>query len=53
MHGPVRVPTYVFSASHTDQVSQVLITVGCDMRTDSLSGVIVGMDLADHDPTGG
>ena len=42
MHGPVGVPTYVFSALLTDQVSQVLTTVGCDMRTDSSSGVIVG-----------
>jgi len=39
----VGVPTYVFSALLTDQVSQVLTTVGCDMRTDRLSVVIVGM----------
>jgi len=29
------VPTYIFSALLTDQVSQVLTTVVCDMRTDN------------------
>ena len=48
MHGPVGVPTYIFIALLTDQVSQVLTTVGCGMRTDSSSGVIVGMTKGEN-----
>ena len=44
MHGPVGVPTYVFLALLTDQVSQVLTTVVCDMRTDRLSGVRLSLN---------